>query len=278
MSYSLGVDLGTTFVAAAIAQSERVKMFTLGDRTVVTPAVVYAREDGLIVSGEAANRWAVSSPDRVGREFKRRLGDPTPVMLGGAPYIGHLSASRRCCPRPSTALPATGGRRPTGSPHLPGQLGPVPGRGVRGRPRLAEVADAGMITEPQAAGVQYAAAPAIDNGDTVAVYDLGGGTFDAAVLRKHAAGIETWAPPRASSGSAASTSTTPSCPHQLQLRGSDVGAGHEQPADRRRAGPAAPGLHPGQGGALDRHRGDDPGVPAQPALRRAPDPRRSSRT
>src|SRR3954454_3015301 len=83
VSYSLGVDLGTTFVASAIAHGSRVEMFTLGDRTVVTPAVVYARDDGTLVTGEAANRRAVSSPDRVGREFKRRLGDPTPVMLGG---------------------------------------------------------------------------------------------------------------------------------------------------------------------------------------------------
>ena len=42
-------------------------MFTLGDRTVVTPAVVYLREDGALVSGDAAARRAVSSPDRVGR-------------------------------------------------------------------------------------------------------------------------------------------------------------------------------------------------------------------
>ena len=85
-AYSLGVDLGTTFVAAAVAHGSRVEMFTLGDRSVVTPAVVYARDDGSIVTGEAAHRRAVSNPDRVGREFKRRLGDPTPVMLGGAPH------------------------------------------------------------------------------------------------------------------------------------------------------------------------------------------------
>ena len=41
MTYSLGVDLGTTFVAAAVARPTGVEMFTLGDRTVVTPAVVY---------------------------------------------------------------------------------------------------------------------------------------------------------------------------------------------------------------------------------------------
>ena len=69
--YSLGVDLGTTFVAAAVARGSRMEMFTLGDRTVVTPAVVYARDDGSLVTGEAANRRAVSNPDRVGREFKR---------------------------------------------------------------------------------------------------------------------------------------------------------------------------------------------------------------
>jgi len=86
VGYSLGVDLGTTFVAAAIASATRVEMFTLGDRSVVTPATVYLREDGTLVTGEAASLRAVSSPDRVSREFKRRLGNPTPVMLGGQPH------------------------------------------------------------------------------------------------------------------------------------------------------------------------------------------------
>ena len=86
MGYHLGVDLGTTFVAAAIANDSRVEMFTLGDRTVVTPAVVFLGDDGGLVSGDAAGRRAVASPDRIGREFKRRLGDPTPVMLGGTSY------------------------------------------------------------------------------------------------------------------------------------------------------------------------------------------------
>jgi molecular chaperone DnaK (HSP70) len=72
-------------LAAALSVDSKVEMFTLGDRSVVTPAVVYLREDGALVTGEAAARRSASSPDRVGREFKRRLGDPTPVMLGGAP-------------------------------------------------------------------------------------------------------------------------------------------------------------------------------------------------
>src|ERR1700681_2443200 len=84
VGYGLGVDLGTTFVAAAIAHPTRLEMFTLGDRSVVAPAVVYLREDGTLVTGEAADRRAVSNPDRVGREFKRQMGDPIPILLGGA--------------------------------------------------------------------------------------------------------------------------------------------------------------------------------------------------
>ena len=125
MSYSLGVDLGTTFVAAAAARGSRVKMVTLGDWTVVTPAVVYARDDGSLVTGEAANRRAVSSPERVGREFKRRLGDPTPVMLGGTPHaVTALLAA--------LLEDAVAGHRDRGRPagerraHPPGQLGALP--------------------------------------------------------------------------------------------------------------------------------------------------------
>ena len=49
-----------------------------------------------------------------------------------------------------------------------------------------------MVTEPEAAAAHYAATRQLGDGDTVAVYDLGGGTFDATVLRKRAgtAGID----------------------------------------------------------------------------------------
>ena len=49
MGYDLGVDLGTTFVAAAVARPEQIEMFTLGDRSVVAPSVVYRRDDGELV-------------------------------------------------------------------------------------------------------------------------------------------------------------------------------------------------------------------------------------
>ena len=86
MTYSLGVDLGTTFVAAAVARPMGVAMVPLGDQSVVAPAVVAVRPDGSIVTGEAAERRAVSQPALVARSVRRRLGDPEPVRLGDVSY------------------------------------------------------------------------------------------------------------------------------------------------------------------------------------------------
>src|SRR5690242_16469017 len=86
VGYDLGVDLGTTFVAAAIARENRVDMVALGSRSVVAPAVVYVGDGAGLLFGDAADRRALVDPERVVREFKRRLGDPTPIVVAGVPY------------------------------------------------------------------------------------------------------------------------------------------------------------------------------------------------
>lgn len=58
MSYGLGVDLGTTFTAAAVARDGRVEMATLGDHTDAVPSVVLIRADGTVLTGGAAERRA----------------------------------------------------------------------------------------------------------------------------------------------------------------------------------------------------------------------------
>src|SRR5882757_3453424 len=179
MGYSLGIDLGTTFVAAAIAHPKQIDMVTLGDRTVVTPSVVYRRQDGVIVTGEAASRRAVSNPARVGREFKRRIGDPTPVMLGGTPFdVAELLAAvlRDVLAR----ITRTEGDQPEQVVLThPANWGPFR-RGLFEKvPSLAGLEDVLFTTEPEAAAAHYAATRDLDDGSMVAVYDLGGGTFDA---------------------------------------------------------------------------------------------------
>lgn len=190
MSYSLGVDLGTTFVAAALSTETRAEMFTLGGRSVVAPAAVYLREDGTAVTGEAASLRVVSSPDRVVREFKRRLGNPTPVMLGGQPHavttlLGLLLRDVLL------KVTETEGEPPERVVLThPANWGPYRRALFEEVPYLVGLENPHLVTEPEAAAAHYAASRQLDDGQTVAVYDLGGGTFDATVLRKRPGGVE----------------------------------------------------------------------------------------
>ncbi|MGH3781516.1 MAG: Hsp70 family protein [Pseudonocardiaceae bacterium] len=190
MGYSLGVDLGTTFVAAAVASPNRVEMITLGDRSVVTPATVYLREDGTLVTGEVAGLRAVSSPDRVSREFKRRLGNPTPVMLGGQPYTVTALLGTLLRDVVQKVIEAEG--EPPDSVVLthPANWGPFRRALFEEVPQYAGLENPPMVTEPEAAAAHYAASRLLADGETVAVYDLGGGTFDATVLRARPGGVE----------------------------------------------------------------------------------------
>ncbi|QJY44901.1 Hsp70 family protein [Pseudonocardia broussonetiae] len=194
MPYSLGVDLGTTFVAAAVARASQVEMFTLGDRSVVSPAVVYARDDGSLVCGDAAGRRAVSRPDRIGREFKRRLGDPTPIMLGGAAYAVTALLATLLRDVVERVVETEGGPPERVVLTHPANWGPFRRELFDEVPPLAGLAAhpvaPRMVTEPEAAAAHYAASHQLVDGDVVAVYDLGGGTFDATVLRKLRDGIE----------------------------------------------------------------------------------------
>ncbi|HEY6423126.1 MAG TPA: Hsp70 family protein [Pseudonocardiaceae bacterium] len=190
MGYSLGVDLGTTFVAAAVARATKVEMFTLGDRSMVSPAIVYLREDGTLLTGEAASRRAVSGPDRVGREFKRRLGNPTPVILGGQAHsvtvlLGTLLRDV------VQKVNATEGTPPDRVMLThPANWGPFRRALFEEVPQHAGLANLPVVTEPEAAAAHYTKSRQLADGETVAVYDLGGGTFDATVLRKQPGGIE----------------------------------------------------------------------------------------
>ena len=83
MSYALGIDLGTTFTAAAIADENGSRMVGLShDRTAIPSVVAPARK----LVGEEALVVSATAPWTVAREFKRRFGSPTPIVLEG---VGH---------------------------------------------------------------------------------------------------------------------------------------------------------------------------------------------
>ncbi len=185
-AYALGVDLGTTFSAASIARGATAQPLQLGTDAAQIPSVVVVREDGEVVVGDAAERRANIEPTRVAREFKRRLGDPVPMVIGGVTYpietmMGHLlrhivqRATEQEGEAPAVVVlthPANYGEYKTGV--------------LREAARLAglDPTRVQLLTEPEAAAISYTRQQQIAPGEIVAVYDLGGGTFDAALVRR----------------------------------------------------------------------------------------------
>ena len=82
MPFSLGVDIGSTYTAAALWRDGSVQSVPLGNRSNAVPSVLFLRADGTLLVGEAAARRAVVEPDRQARDFKRRMGDDVPILLG----------------------------------------------------------------------------------------------------------------------------------------------------------------------------------------------------
>jgi hypothetical protein len=185
--YLLGIDVGTTRTAAATcrigAWPSDTEIVNLGDRSSAVPSVLYVDDDGGVVVGEAAERRATSDPDHIVREFKRRIGDPTPVLVSGHPWAPEELAARlvqwvvdRVAQReggPATHLAVT--HPASWGAHKKDLLGAALRRhGLQST----------FLAEPQAAALHYAAAERVEPGSTIAVYDFGGGTFDAAVVHK----------------------------------------------------------------------------------------------
>ncbi len=190
MGYELGVDLGTTYTAAATHREGTTQIVELGNRSATIPSVIYLTEDDQILAGEAANRRAASNPSRVAREFKRRIGDPTPVILGGSPYSAE-GLSARMLEWVITKVHEREGSAPerVAVTH-PANWGPYKLDLLHQAFRMANLEQVHTLTEPEAAAIYYSHLERIDPGMTVAVFDLGGGTFDAAILRKKAKGFD----------------------------------------------------------------------------------------
>jgi molecular chaperone DnaK len=189
MTYWLGIDVGTTFITAAICREDAgghapPEVVPLGSRSAALRSVVYLGHDGQVLVGEAAERRAAAEPDRVIRELKRYLGDEVPILIGGIPHSApELTASVVSWIVDRVAQQEGGPARGVTLTH-PASWTASNIQAVADALSAVPLPKVTFCAEPQAVAAAYSMREWIDIGNTVAVYDLGGGTFDVAVLRK----------------------------------------------------------------------------------------------
>ncbi|WP_156758293.1 Hsp70 family protein [Actinokineospora pegani] len=180
----LSVDLGTSNTVAVLSAHGRPPRVVEVDGSATMPSAVFAEEDGSIVVGRDAERRARLDPSRFEPNPKRRIDEGT-LLLGDTvvPVSEALAAVlKRVADETSRQL---GGAAPdeVRLTH-PAQWGPVRRNVLLSAARLAGLGSAlVLVPEPVAAAAHFASlGHTLLPGQALAVYDLGAGTFDVAVV------------------------------------------------------------------------------------------------
>ena len=186
----LAIDFGTTYTTGALAAHGKVTLLELDDGT-RTPSAVFLPADGRLVAGVEAMNRAATDPTAFERTPKRRLGRGS-ILLGAAAVPDADVVAAVIEPVVAEARRQLNGA----APHVACLTHPASWRRARRQVLLDAACRVGLPApllraEPVAAAFHYAqqsrdAAGGVPEGAALAVYDLGGGTFDAAVIRQQA--------------------------------------------------------------------------------------------
>jgi hypothetical protein len=181
----LSVDLGTSNTVAVLCAHGRPPRVVDVDGASMMPSAVFAADDGQLVVGRDAERRARLDPARFEPNPKRRIDEGT-LLLGDTvvPVTDALAGVlRRVAEETSRQL---AGQRPdeVRLTH-PAQWGPVRRNVLLSAARQAGMAgNLVLVPEPVAAAAHFASFPGqqLTAGQALAVYDLGAGTFDVAIV------------------------------------------------------------------------------------------------
>src|SRR5215510_10798124 len=85
MTYIIGIDLGTTYSAAALVRDGVPHILPHGDERIMPSVVGFTPQGGLLVGTPARNQYALY-PELTARSIKRLMGQDTTVTLGERSY------------------------------------------------------------------------------------------------------------------------------------------------------------------------------------------------
>ncbi|MDX1528447.1 MAG: molecular chaperone DnaK [Gammaproteobacteria bacterium] len=205
MGKIIGIDLGTTNSCVAVMDGDKVKVIENAEGTRTTPSIVAYTEDNEILVGQSAKRQAVTNPNNTLYAVKRLIGrrfedDVVQKDIKMVPYgickadngdaWVEVKGEKMAPPQISaevlkkmkkTAEDYLGEKITEAVITVPAYFNDSQRQATKDAGRIAGLEVKRIINEPTAAALAYGMDK--KRGDSkIAVYDLGGGTFDISII------------------------------------------------------------------------------------------------
>ena len=203
MGKILGIDLGTTNSAMAIIEGGQPKILENAEGNRTTPSVVAISKNGERLVGQTARRQAVTNPENtiyavkrmIGRRFADEVvqqdrktasftivqsGDGIKVKMGGKEHTPQEISAMILSKLKADAEAKTGEKITEAIITVPAYFDDSQRQATKDAGKIAGLEVKRIINEPTAAALAYGFEK--KKGQQIAVYDLGGGTFDISIL------------------------------------------------------------------------------------------------
>ncbi|MCP4008562.1 MAG: molecular chaperone DnaK [Proteobacteria bacterium] len=205
MAKVIGIDLGTTNSCVAVMEGDTPKVIENAEGRRTTPSVVAFAEDGQVLVGEAARRQAVTNPENtifavkrlIGRRFnedvvqrdidlmpykivKAKNGDAW-IEADGKQMSPQEVSAKILQKMKSTAEDYLGEEITDAVVTVPAYFNDSQRQATKDAGKIAGLDVKRIINEPTAAALAFGL-DKVSGDKTIAVYDLGGGTFDVSII------------------------------------------------------------------------------------------------
>ena len=180
MSKIIGIDLGTTFSAAAVMEGGKPTIIPNAEGQRTTPSVVSMNEDNEILVGQVARNQAITNPEHTIRSIKRHMGEDHKVKMGDKEYAPQQISAMILQKLKKDAEAYLGQEVKKAVITVPAYFEDSQRQATKDAGKIAGLEVLRIINEPTAASLAYG----MDKGEdhTVLVFDFGGGTFDVSIL------------------------------------------------------------------------------------------------
>ena len=198
----IGIDLGTTNSVVSVMEGGEVKVIANQEGNRITPSVVSFTDKGEILVGEPAKRQSVINPKNTVYSIKRFMGRrhseveseekmvPYEVVGGGDQYVKIQAGGKEYTPSEISAMTLRklkeaaesylGHKVNKAVITVPAYFNDAQRQATKDAGQIAGLEVSRIINEPTAAALAYGLEKKKD--EKIAVFDLGGGTFDVSVL------------------------------------------------------------------------------------------------